>query len=175
VLQDCAGNPDVWRDVALLGLGDGRVREILPLTKNLGEAEVKEAKTRLSGLAGDAGTLSWRDLEKLAQFLGNSSAIGDAGADVLVLAPRNVALDEKLSLYDAGGDGVMDGFRQKNLRLRLIEIGATDDGTKAYKELCEKTQGIYKAVKMGEKLGEEIAKLQFHFPTPPPTAEGSPK
>jgi hypothetical protein len=86
-----------------------------------------------------------------------------------------VALDEKLSLYDAGGDGVMDGFRQKNLRLRLIEIGATDDGTKAYKELCEKTQGIYKAVKMGEKLGEEIAKLQFHFPTPPPTAEGSPK
>lgn len=175
LLEDCAKDPELWRDVALVTVGDGRIREILPLTRKLGDAEIKQAKARLSGLYGHAGTLSWRDLGKLAQFLGNSRALGDAGAEVVVLAPKNMVLDEKLSLYDAGGDSVMGSFRQNNLRLRLIEIGFTEDRTRAYRELCEKTQGFYRAVKIGDKLDEQVARLQFHFPTPPPSPDETKK
>jgi len=86
-----------------------------------------------------------------------------------------MVLDEKLSLYDAGGDSVMGSFRQNNLRLRLIEIGFTEDRTRAYRELCEKTQGFYRAVKIGDKLDEQVARLQFHFPTPPPSPDETKK
>ena len=171
VLRECAQKRELWKNTALLVIGDGRIRELLPLTEELTDADIKKAQERLSGLYAQAGTLSWRDLVKLAQFVGNSGQLGTAGGDLLVLAPKNMALDETLSLYDAGGDSAMDSFRQKNLRLRLVEIGYTDDSTRSYRELCQKTRGFYKSIKISDKLPDHIARLQFHFPTPPPLAE----
>ena len=168
IMNDCLKSPELWKGTSMLTVGDGRIRQILPMTAKINEADVKQALIRLSGLYAQAGTLSWRDLKKLAEFIKNSRQVGEAGADLLVIAPKNLAMDEKLNLYDAGGDGVMDVFRQNNLRLRLVEVGFTEDPTRSYKELCDKTQGFYKALKINDKLFEEVAKLQFHYPTPPP-------
>jgi hypothetical protein len=168
IMNDFHKSPELWKSTSVLSIGDGRIRQILPMTAKINESDVKQALTRLSGLYAHAGSLSWRDLKKLADFIKNSRQVGEAGADLLVIAPKNLAMDEKLNLYDAGGDGVMDAFRQNNLRLRLVEVGFTDDPTRSYKELCDKTQGFYKVLTISDKLFEEVAKLQFHYPTPPP-------
>ncbi|MDP6111627.1 MAG: hypothetical protein QGG53_07125 [Planctomycetota bacterium] len=168
IMNDFHKSPELWKSTSVLSIGDGRIRQILPMTAKINEGDVKQALTRLSGLYAHAGSLSWRDLKKLADFIKNSRQVGEAGADLLVIAPKNLAMDEKLNLYDAGGDGVMDAFRQNNLRLRLVEVGFTDDPTRSYKELCDKTQGFYKVLTISDKLFEEVAKLQFHYPTPPP-------
>ncbi|MDA0840155.1 MAG: carboxypeptidase-like regulatory domain-containing protein [Planctomycetota bacterium] len=168
IMDDCQKNPELWKGASVLTIGDGRIRQILAMSEKITEDDVKQALTRLSGLYAQAGSLSWRDLQKLAEFIKNSRQVGEAGAEVLVIAPKNPAIDETLNLYDAGGDGVMDAFRQNNLRLRLVEVGFTKDPTRSYKELCDKTQGFYKALTINDKLFEEVAKLQFHYPTPPP-------
>lgn len=175
ILDECAEHEDLWSGVGLLGLGDGRVREVVPLSKTLDEGAARQARAALGGLEPYAGTLSWRDLETLAQYLAKSGQIGEAGCEVLVLAPRNLAMDDTLSLYDAGGEALVESFRAKNLRLRLIEVGTAEEPNRAYQELCERTQGFYQSVPSGENLAQDIVQLQFHYPTPPPGSRAGKK
>ncbi|MGE4570463.1 MAG: hypothetical protein AAEF72_03915, partial [Gammaproteobacteria bacterium] len=126
IMNDFHRSPDLWKGTSVLSIGDGRIRQILPMTTKITEGDIKRALTRLSGLYAHAGSLSWRDLKKLSDFIKHSRQVGEAGADLLVIAPKNLAMDEKLNLYDAGGDGVMDAFRQNNLRLRLVEVGFSE-------------------------------------------------
>lgn len=171
IIDESVQHPDIWKDLGVLGLGDGRIREILPLTKEVDEALAKQSKTALGGLEPYAGTLNWRDLETLADFLNKSGRVSEAGCDVLVLAPKNMAMDESLSLYDSGGEPLVDNFRSKNLRLRLVEIGMGEDNSRAYQELCERTQGFYKALKSGDNLIQDLMEIQFHYPAPPPSTK----
>jgi hypothetical protein len=168
ILSDCQQNQELWSEVGLFALGDEKVRDILPLAKELDAGQLQRAKKTLSDLYGGAGSLSWRDLTSLSEYLSKLLRTADAGCDVLVIAPKNMSLDDALSLYDAGGEPVLTAFRSKNLRLRLIEVGAIDDVGRAYRELAEGTQGFYKALRAGDALPQEIGRLQFHFPNPPP-------
>jgi len=168
LLSECSESPDVWAGVGLYTLGDGRVREVLPLKRRVDSEALTRAKRTLSGLYGSAGPLNWRDLKALGEFLTKPGRVGPSGCDVLVLTPKNMSLDEEMSLYDAGGEPVLNEYRAKDLRLRLVEIGAIEDVTKSYEEFCEGSRGYYRALINKDSLSDEVVKLQFHLPNPPP-------
>ena len=168
ILSDCVKHRGLWAHIGMVSLGDGRTRELLSMSSGVDGKKVKQVKGRLSDLYSQAGTLSWRDLNSLAGYLDKTGKVGASGCDILVLAPKNLSMDGELSLYEAGGEPVLEAFRKKNLRLRLVEIGVLNDVTRAYRELCEGTQGFYKTLLVNDSLPKAISDLQFHFPSPPP-------
>lgn len=167
LLGECRENSQFWDSTGAYALGNREIRDILPITRDLNQHLIEQAESRLRDLSAYSGALSWRDLESLAKFLEKSGKIGPGGCDILLISPKNIVLSETDSLQDLGGEDVLDLFRQRKLRLRLVEVGQLEQKTKAYQELCDGTFGAYKVLSTKGKLSESLVELQYHFPKPP--------
>jgi len=165
ILEASKKNTRLWDYIGFYALGNREIRDILPFTRNADDHHIDQAKDRLRDLSLYSGAMTWRDLSRLNKFLEKSGRNFDAGCEILLIAPKNMAMQDDESLYDAGGEDIMSLFRARNLRLRWIEVGRSK--TEAYKELCDGTFGHYSALVPEKGLSDKILKLQYHLPKPP--------